>query len=747
MAKQANNFRNIKAGGAGGISDHNERDEEKAKELKDRTNYNIDPERTHLNYQLHEPEKGQHKDYTETLTQRIGELKESGQLVGQVKLSGEEKKQSNVLTSFVISSGREYFTKDGKKDGEIDEEKTKHFMRVAYDYVCDLAGKENIVSAQVHLDETTPHIHVVLMPLIEATDRKGRTGLKLSTSEFWAEKLLDKETKEYYRANPEYVKVGKKDNAVLKLDKRGKPIPLTLAQRVYKDRYKGQMLFSRLQDRWADYAKTHGVVLEERKRFLTRGELRKGLTELQFKIKKSGEDLGRLSESESALLARVQEASKVLEGLEGVGGKIQKAQKQYQDLVSDYDKLIESKKGLENKVSDLEGAHVGLSSDVQLLTNQKENLAKEIETAREQAKQEIQKEIQSLGEQRTVLVSEVQELTNQKRNLVKEIATVKEEAKKEIQEAIRPLEEQRKQVLLDVQDLRKERDELPAVIQSVKDEAKQEIQEAISSLKEQRTGLVLEVEELTNQKENLVTEIATAKEEAKQEVLKEIQPLEDRRIELVSEIQKFEFQSELYNQVFKGLEGVKKEGDSILDSLKLGSMFSGKEVKIPTNKWDAVKKVIEPLYEAVFSAKHTGSVRQGETGYYYVSKPVFESVLAVFTGYKGQAVLSDVVWRGDRDFERKFGDVMGLRKEVGELRVFKQAVEDSGLFDSKIHSAAVVWKGTVDHNVKNIGKNLPTSTFKEFHEAVRSKQESGAARVAPAVSQDKAKDTSVGMGG
>ena len=36
-------------------------------------------------------------------------------------------------------------------------------------------GKENILTAVVHLDEETPHMHLVYMPVVNAKDKKGNT--------------------------------------------------------------------------------------------------------------------------------------------------------------------------------------------------------------------------------------------------------------------------------------------------------------------------------------------------------------------------------------------------------------------------------------------------------------------------------------------------------------------------------------------------------------------------------------------
>ena len=46
-------------------------------------------------------------------------------------------------------------------------------------------GKENILSAVVHLDEETPHMHLVYIPVVNSKDKKGNSIRKISASEFW----------------------------------------------------------------------------------------------------------------------------------------------------------------------------------------------------------------------------------------------------------------------------------------------------------------------------------------------------------------------------------------------------------------------------------------------------------------------------------------------------------------------------------------------------------------------------------
>ncbi len=123
------------------IERENERDENyQAK------NPQIDSERTNQNYRLWE----QPYSYTEYINQRIESL----------HLPTKPRKDAVVMNSFVIGSDREFF-----KDMPLDEQ--KQFFRDCTFFFADKYGQRNILSAVVHMDETTPHLHLNLMPITE----------------------------------------------------------------------------------------------------------------------------------------------------------------------------------------------------------------------------------------------------------------------------------------------------------------------------------------------------------------------------------------------------------------------------------------------------------------------------------------------------------------------------------------------------------------------------------------------------
>ena len=64
------------------------------------------------------------------------------------------------MVNFVISSDQEFFK-------NLSEERQREYFKISYDYLKDYFGEKNVVSAKVHLDETTPHMHFTAIPLID----------------------------------------------------------------------------------------------------------------------------------------------------------------------------------------------------------------------------------------------------------------------------------------------------------------------------------------------------------------------------------------------------------------------------------------------------------------------------------------------------------------------------------------------------------------------------------------------------
>ena len=126
-----------KLGSVTHINNHHERLKEKYK-----SNEDIDPERTHLNYHLVEPEG----KYREKALERIKEV------------GAKRRKDSVVMQDVLITASPDWI------DAKSYDEQVEYFDH-AFDFISDRYGRENILSAVVHMDEAHPHMHLVFVPI------------------------------------------------------------------------------------------------------------------------------------------------------------------------------------------------------------------------------------------------------------------------------------------------------------------------------------------------------------------------------------------------------------------------------------------------------------------------------------------------------------------------------------------------------------------------------------------------------
>lgn len=109
-----------------------------------------------------------------TYEKLFNSIKEKYNLKGQIK------NVSNVACEYIITSDKDFFD-------SIGIEKTQKFFKTAYSFVCNYKdlGEQYILSAKVHMDEKTPHMHVVFIPVIHTKDKNGNDIDKIACSTFW----------------------------------------------------------------------------------------------------------------------------------------------------------------------------------------------------------------------------------------------------------------------------------------------------------------------------------------------------------------------------------------------------------------------------------------------------------------------------------------------------------------------------------------------------------------------------------
>lgn len=124
-------------------------------------NQQINPQLSYLNYNLAEHQKMQQGEF---IRKRCSE----------VKL--QNRKDVNVMCSWVLTAPK-----------DLSEMEQKDFFKASYEFMAKRYGEENVISAYVHLDEASPHIHFAFLPVCE--DKK-KGGFKVSAKEVITKKDL-----------------------------------------------------------------------------------------------------------------------------------------------------------------------------------------------------------------------------------------------------------------------------------------------------------------------------------------------------------------------------------------------------------------------------------------------------------------------------------------------------------------------------------------------------------------------------
>ena len=139
---------------------HNER------KTRGHINKDIDPERTHLNYYFKKNE--------------LSYIKEFDKLRKERELKGQIKSNSIIMCEMIFTSDKEFFD-------NIGEQETKRYFEESYRFICNYKnlGEENIISAVIHLDEGTPHMHLVFVPVVHTKDKEGNDIDKVCSRDFW----------------------------------------------------------------------------------------------------------------------------------------------------------------------------------------------------------------------------------------------------------------------------------------------------------------------------------------------------------------------------------------------------------------------------------------------------------------------------------------------------------------------------------------------------------------------------------
>ncbi len=132
-------FAKRKVGGVAANYAHNERKKEIYK-----SNPNIDKERSKNNYHFVKPGQTYRKEVNRIIT-------EAGCKV---------RSNSTVMVETLVTASPEFMN-------ILPPEEQWEYFRCAFDFMAEKIGKDNIISAVVHMDEKTPHMHLSFCPITQ----------------------------------------------------------------------------------------------------------------------------------------------------------------------------------------------------------------------------------------------------------------------------------------------------------------------------------------------------------------------------------------------------------------------------------------------------------------------------------------------------------------------------------------------------------------------------------------------------
>ncbi len=95
----------------------------------------------------------------------------------RIQSSGAKPRKNGVLAlEFIQSAGREFFKNIADREDQ--------WVQAAIDFLADRFGRENVVHVSLHKDETTTHLHAIVVPLVKANYKDGRYRKNHKTREW-----------------------------------------------------------------------------------------------------------------------------------------------------------------------------------------------------------------------------------------------------------------------------------------------------------------------------------------------------------------------------------------------------------------------------------------------------------------------------------------------------------------------------------------------------------------------------------
>lgn len=133
-------FQKKKAGAVAACERHNER-----KKGAYKSNPDIDMERSKDNYHILPPPP---RTYKQEINRRV-------------KAAGCKVRRDSVMMVETLITASPEFMKS------LPEAEQREYFKRAFDFIAERIGRDNIISAIVHMDEKTPHLHLTFVPITE----------------------------------------------------------------------------------------------------------------------------------------------------------------------------------------------------------------------------------------------------------------------------------------------------------------------------------------------------------------------------------------------------------------------------------------------------------------------------------------------------------------------------------------------------------------------------------------------------
>jgi len=160
-------------------------------EVMDGRRSRIDPERSKYNYALKAPaEASYEKEARRVLEKAKAEGRVRYRIVANDRIpSGEERGKNAKGKKGQNGRATVFLSQIATLPEGMPLELAPAYFRAVYDFWAkEVGGEEFILSAHVHLDETTPHLHVCALPMVPCLTQDGKEHLKLSSKDFWNER-------------------------------------------------------------------------------------------------------------------------------------------------------------------------------------------------------------------------------------------------------------------------------------------------------------------------------------------------------------------------------------------------------------------------------------------------------------------------------------------------------------------------------------------------------------------------------